>query len=383
MRQYGVTTQVPRIFWAPTTLTTTLNFQSLFEAESFIQKIPTTAFGPNAELSIFSPDTPKPRPQRNKEISVVMKGVALEIPISDLAEEFNHQKLKVTRLHRIISAATNKETPLIRIFVEDSATAEQLLAGIHIMGRNYQVEPSRETTFHRPCLNCAKFGHTATNCTANKVCFSCGKNPQLCLHKSTDNLKFCATCMSDTHYTGQARCPQFPKSDAANEPTTHIPIQPLPTPASIKKPSEIFPALPTTMNYAKAATNGISQAGTTTTEVPQNDNLDSNTTSSTQTVPKSEIAKYITEALVIAENYIEKRLNEIQEQLAIFTVSMLTTNSKPTLRKTTLKTANQSARRVFHKRMIHHFVNNQIKISLQPLQEQLTSLANSITNIDC
>ncbi|KAJ4429048.1 hypothetical protein ANN_26044 [Periplaneta americana] len=127
--------------------------------------------------------------------------------------------------------------------------------------------------------------------------------------------------MSDTHYTGHARCPQFPKSDAANEPTTHIPIQPLPTPASIKKPSEIFPALPTTMNYARAATNSNSQAGTTTTKVPQTDNQDSNTTSSTLTVPTSEIAKYITEALVIAENYIEKRLNEIQEQLAIFTTT--------------------------------------------------------------
>lgn len=166
--------------------------------------------------------------------------------------------------------------------------------------------------------------------------------------------------------------PQYPKSDPNNEPITHIPVQSLPAPPPTKKPSEIFPLFSPIKTYAQATEPDTSTAPTL------EQNLDENPQLTNQHQTRTNLEQYITDALVVAENYIEKRLNEIQEQLAIFTISLLTTNAQPSHRKSTLRTANQSARRVFRKRMIHHFVNNQIKISLQPLQEQLVSLANSI-----
>ncbi|KAJ4429050.1 hypothetical protein ANN_26046 [Periplaneta americana] len=68
----------PRQYWAYSSLTTTLTFTTLRDAEHFVQTIPATTFGPSAELHIQSPMTTQRPIRQNKELSVVMKNVGTQ-----------------------------------------------------------------------------------------------------------------------------------------------------------------------------------------------------------------------------------------------------------------------------------------------------------------
>ncbi|KAJ4438275.1 hypothetical protein ANN_14214 [Periplaneta americana] len=315
-----------------------------------------TYFGPSAEINITPPSETRQKQTRNKEISVVIKNVDTLISEDELMQILAVIHPGITRIKRIISAQTDKPTNLVRIFTKDITTADKLLGGIKLAGRYYRVEPSHETIFHRPCLNCAQYGHTKTNCDKPKTCFKCGKNPDLCNHNRLSQIKYCATCNSDTHYTGQARCPKYPRTNliTSTDPT-HVPIdthKPIPPP--IPKPSRsVFkPTLPKPeLSYADAAKTTTTK--TTTTDDPQTD----------KTTTEQLVEGVLRSAMQKIESYIDRQLNRLQDEIVTFTISLLTTGTNPTKRHTTLATANQAARRLLRKRVAHHFVGNRLRVS--------------------
>ncbi|KAJ4443586.1 hypothetical protein ANN_05260 [Periplaneta americana] len=158
-----------------------------------------------------------------------------------------------------------------------------------------------------------------------------------------------ASDYSDTHYTGQARCPKYPRTNliTSTDPT-HVPIdthKPIPPP--IPKPSQsVFkPTLPKPeLSYADAAKTTTTK--TTTTDDPQTD----------KTTTEQLVEGVLRSAMQKIESYIDRQLNRLQDEIVTFTISLLTTDTNPTKRHTTLATANQAARRLLRKRVAHHFV---------------------------
>ncbi|KAJ4434147.1 hypothetical protein ANN_16467 [Periplaneta americana] len=182
-------------------------------------------------------------------------------------------------------------------------------------------------------------------------------------HEERVQIRYCATCNSDTHYTGQARCPKYPRTNliTSTDPT-HVPIdthKPIPKP--IPKPSQsVFkPTLPKPeLSYADAAKTLTTK--TTTTDDPQTD----------KTTTEQLVEGVLRSAMQKIESYIDRQLNRLQDEIVTFTISLLTTDTNPTKRHTTLATANQAARRLLRKRVAHHFVGNRLRVSLAPLQKR-------------
>lgn len=365
IRQHNLNIETPRQYWAYSTGTTTLTFNTMDEAEQFVQAIPEKTFGPSAKLLIISrPTTQGQRLPRNREISVVMKNVGTQIPEDELLQILGEKYPGIKRISRITSAQTNQPTQMVRLIVQDVTTADQLLRGINVAGRNYKVEPAHETVFHRPCQNCAQYGHDKTDCKSDKICFTCGNNPDHCNHLPDSKVKFCASCKSDTHYTGQARCPNYPRHTATQQTPTHIPVQiPQQLPPPIPKPSQSSPT-PTNeprpgLSYARAVK-------------PTKNKETEKTTEPTQTVDQI-VASALKSAMQKLESYVDEQLNRVRDEIVMFTISLLTTDAKPKTRRTTLATANQTARRLLRRQVAHHFVDNKLRISLAPLTQDTTN----------
>ncbi|KAJ4427529.1 hypothetical protein ANN_25177 [Periplaneta americana] len=85
---------------------------------------------------------------------------------------------------------------------------------------------------------------------------------------------------------------------------------------------------------------------TTTTDDPQTD----------KTTTEQLVEGVLRSAMQKIESYIDRQLNRLQDEIVTFTISLLTTDTNPTKRHTTLATANQAARRLLRKRVAHHFV---------------------------
>lgn len=103
-------------------------------------------------------------------------------------------------ISRITSATRNIPMQMIRIFIQHVTTA-----GINIAGRNHKTEPTCEVKI---APNMDTWRQTVR---MTRHGFACGKNPDSCKHNSNHNVKFCTSCKSDTHYMGQACCPNYPR----------------------------------------------------------------------------------------------------------------------------------------------------------------------------
>ncbi|KAJ4451215.1 hypothetical protein ANN_02675 [Periplaneta americana] len=73
---------------------------------------------------------------------------------------------------------------------------------------------------------------------------------------------------------------------------------------------------------------------TTTTDDPQTD----------KTTTEQLVEGVLRSAMQKIESYIDRQLNRLQDEIVTFTISLLTTDTNPTKRHTTLATANQAAR---------------------------------------
>lgn len=381
----------PRMFWARSTATTTLTFSTKDDLQAFTNKIHAKTFGPNATYTISQGLTQQQNATRPHDVSVVMRDVAISVPLDALTNALLDQHYHVKRIVRIISAQTHRPTDMVRIFVDDIDTSNRLLTGVTLFGRNYRVEASKELIRHRPCTRCAQYGHENTTCNNPAKCWKCGNDPAVCKHKNTDNIMFCATCSEQSHYTGQMMCPRYPK---ATPPTTTAPThRPIYTPSipppPIVKPSQmadLFPALPT------AATSRQRSYANATASLPQKqpeskpDIPDEPTIANAPTVSKpqqeqpqsSPLSPQNFHHLVkCVEQYIDDKINEQEEKLVTFMLAMFTTHTQPSKRLHHIKIANQAARRILKKTVRHQFINKHLQITLVPFHK-VTSLTQAL-----
>ncbi|KAJ4429045.1 hypothetical protein ANN_26041 [Periplaneta americana] len=372
----------PNLFWARSTSTTTLSFTIKDDLDTFINKIPATTFGPNAKYTITHGPTQRQTTTPPRDISVVMRDVASTIPLDALTDALLNQQFKVNRIVRIISAQTQRPTEMVRIFVDDVDTSNRLLTGVKLFGRNYRVEASREQIRHRPCARCAQYGHDATTCNNAPKCWKCGNNPAICKHKVTDNLKFCATCSDNSHYTGQMMCPRYPKATPLTTTApTYRPIYAPPTP-TIVNPSQMasqFPPLPSpaTINhgsYATVTASLLTQKSQSSQSHSPDEPTKATTTLNTQTEssPQPELpntAPTPTQSFHDLKQYIDEKMNEQEEKLAAFILAMFTTYAPPAKRLHRIKIANNAARKLMKKTIRHQFINNQLQFTFVPFRK--------------
>lgn len=83
-----------------------------------------------------------------------------------------------------------------------------------IEGQIFYTEASKTNDKHSPCKKCQQYGHNMDDCPNNDCCFYCGSNQptKQCRHAAKENeTPYCATCKDYGHYTGQIKCPKYPR----------------------------------------------------------------------------------------------------------------------------------------------------------------------------
>lgn len=376
----------PRYFWAYTTRTTTLLFPNIQTAEKFVHAIPPDSFGPHAKLILMPAHMSATQPPPPKDISVVIKSIEHSISMDTLKQELLDQGYKVKNVARIISAQTRTETQLVRAFLEDVETSDAMLRGVLLCGKFYRVEPSKEFVRLRPCLQCAQYGHDNSTCNNIPKCHKCGQNPNICKTKHTTNEKYCATCDSKDHYTGQIICTKYPRNPQSLQPLENKPrhvaiLASSPTPPI--KPSQAFPALiptpsqsPNNTTFASITREGTPNITTSspvkTLAIPEPHPTPTPEARKATTSKKTddsipvdlETVKTITKNL---EKYIDDKISALEDKLMTFIVALLASDETPVKRKATLKTANTTAKKILKKRVLHNFIDKKLRVTIEPM----------------
>ena len=221
-----------------------MEFTNKNVAQNFVTTVPREKFGAKATYVLHKPNVSN-APNRNftQDWNAVIRGVDPEIDLEDFNQELKDHQINFRKTVRITTPNGDK-THMIRIyFNEETTVKDAIFNGITILGRKYKVEPPRIEARHIPCKRCAQYGHPATLCRNNPVCFQCGSIPGVCSHPARANTMFCATCRSTDHYTGQVRCRLYPRSEPPPVINRPMPL-PLQTFKSTDRPSKMeFPAL--------------------------------------------------------------------------------------------------------------------------------------------
>ena len=144
-----------------------------------------------------------------------MRGVDPEIRDEDLTAELQAAGININKVSRITSKEGHR-TYMVRVFFISRADAEEAINnGVNLLGWRYRIEPPLHKFWHILCHNCCQYGHTHVNCQAQTKCHRCGKPPAACTHpRNSNDIMRCSTCDQQGHYTGQIKCPKYPKEAA-------------------------------------------------------------------------------------------------------------------------------------------------------------------------
>jgi hypothetical protein len=356
--------------------TTTLAFSDKKTAVQFIEKIPTTEFGPQASYELYKPARLEQSTRdQTQDWNAVIRGVDTEIDIADFERELLEHGVKFRKTNRITTANGDK-TLMVRIFFEDEETTKlAIFNGITILGRRYRVEPPRNEARHIPCRKCAQYGHKTTECKNAAICHKCGGRPGTCTHPPTVNLLYCATCRGTDHYTGQVRCRLYPRSTPPPEQARQLPLTQQNTISPPRPSASNFPALsqsvwsknPLTEQPTKD-TNSKETTSTATTGIKQQDleqKLDA---------AFAKLMEIITKKL---EDYVDARITEATEKMIKFTTTMIN-SVQPTQTKTIGMAANNTAKKLWRKRVKMVPLKNSMEIMIGDLREVLREDFNQL-----
>ena len=213
--------QTPKTYWSEKNKTTTLTFTTGTELNTFKQQIQVNTFGNQAQYYLPTLKNSVTHTQVIRETNVVAIGVNSDIDVSDIESELSGDGIDFTRVTRIRNSQWN--THLIRIFSKNSDTIKSLLTqGISKVNRRYKVVPPKEETHHTPCRRCKQYGHEQVQCSNDPKCFKCGSQNNKCTHTTLEaRASYCATCDSPDHYTGQMKCPRYPRDTPPPSITKH------------------------------------------------------------------------------------------------------------------------------------------------------------------
>ena len=356
----------------------TLIFDTKLHAQKFIQTINPQNFGPKAHYE--TKDSNKTQTQNNKtdthEWNAVIKGVDPDITEDEFARELDDHEVDFKRIIRIF-APNGERTHLIRIFFHDKeSTSQAIFNGITILGRRYRVEAPREEARHIPCKNCAQYGHIRFNCNNSPVCHKCGRNPNLCQHKPQDKAPmYCATCNQSNHYTGQVRCPEYPRN--MTPPLVHK-YTPLANQTHVKSPPkpslQNFPTLKPVW-HTRTSTHPQEGLGEEHESTEHSSTVpDLNLTSQIDTA----FQQFQTNIMNIIEDYVDKKIEKLQDDLIKYTTTLIDNTIKPKDRKTLQTVANSTAKRIWKKRVQIIPVDNTIDIMISKMEDTITKINQDI-----
>ena len=361
----------------------TLIFETHTLAHKFIQTINPNSFGPKAHYQIVpnkkTTDTPRDTTQ---DWNAVIKGVDPEITEEEFATELDSHNISFRKILRII-APTGERTHLVRIFFPDKdSTAKAIFNGITLLGRRYRVEAPREEARHLPCKNCAQYGHAKLQCPNPPACLKCGGDPNKCQNTHQNTQIFCATCKQTGHYTGQVRCPLYPRNTHPPVLNKYTPLTRQQNENSPTKPSQTdFPPLrpawvqPTPKTDTQLNTDTQNNLAGEKTNKPQNQttNTPSNMTPQLDTCLNNLFQTAITKL----EQYIDKKIEILQDQIIKFTIALIDNTYKPKDRKTLQTITNSTSKKLWKKQVKIVPLKNTIDVMInkmkQGLREELTA----------
>lgn len=178
-------------------------------------------------FKLFTPNTnaySSANPRGADSYSVIITGVETEIADEEISQQLKAKNFQFRFCKRIISKATNRPTPLIRVITGDVTSFERMLAtgGLFYLNRLYKIIPSNSPKpIPIPCGKCSAFDHTTDHCKAQKKCTKCyGQH-------DTNNCSSplppkCAACDSMDHAAWSARCPKRPTAPIPGIPNVKI-----------------------------------------------------------------------------------------------------------------------------------------------------------------
>ncbi|KXZ75537.1 hypothetical protein TcasGA2_TC035047, partial [Tribolium castaneum] len=154
--------------------------------------------------------------------SIVVRDVSSDIEPQDVISALNN--FHIQKVWRIISAKTNKPTPLMRIVTPDKTAIDTLLSnGLSLFGHVHPCEPS-----HPPkpaplqCAKCFTFGHSFSQCPNKPICPTCPDNHRSKPCPSAVSNPKCPKCQGN-HPAWSRDCPQFIKPSQMTPETPVVP----------------------------------------------------------------------------------------------------------------------------------------------------------------
>ncbi|KAJ9588835.1 hypothetical protein L9F63_017873 [Diploptera punctata] len=357
LKQYSpaLANPIPQNYCNTRTKITTLNFQNERDLNSFTKNIPSTTFGPIAKYEL-NPIQNKPKTTiLTTQYTGVMRGVDPNITEAELKQELAEANYNITELSRI----TTKDgivTHMVRLnFPNREETEKVINQGILMLGRKFRVEPPLERYRHVPCRNCCLYGHTQEDCQNPRKCHRCGEHPKNCTHpKYTNDLIYCATCNQKGHYTGQVKCPLYPK-ETPPPPKRYTPLVPQ-TPISPVKPRA------TAWNFPPL--------------VPENSETESNI------INYEKVNKIMDEKIKLAtkkiEKYVDEKLNSLKEELLKYflgvTYNVIDNSERPLLKQV----SNSTAKRALNSTIKFVPNNTHLDIFIQKMNQTVSTVMENI-----
>ncbi|KAH0816580.1 hypothetical protein GEV33_006211 [Tenebrio molitor] len=154
--------------------------------------------------------------QKKKQLSVVVKGVDLDIDENDIRDQLDALPLAYKLIWRIKSRKTNKCTNLIRVTTENTNTVDFLLThGLVLFGKHHECEPSKlPTPTPLQCSKCFQLGHHVTACPNKPACPKC---PQT--HAPNKCEAVVSTCLlcGGPHAAWSSSCPSIKTAPITQE----------------------------------------------------------------------------------------------------------------------------------------------------------------------
>lgn len=125
----------------------------------------------------YKPPTPPEPTVKKDNLTCVVVGVDPRTTDAELTEDIQNSKYstKITRHHRVVSRSSDKPTGLIRLWLTDEETQNELIQNGIVLGIiQYKVEASRNAERVPLCTKCKSPYHSKDKCTANRyVCGLC------------------------------------------------------------------------------------------------------------------------------------------------------------------------------------------------------------------
>ncbi|PSN29150.1 hypothetical protein C0J52_28005, partial [Blattella germanica] len=200
---------------------------------------------------------------------------------------------------------------------------------------------------------------------------------------SVANPLYCANCQSADHYTGQVKCPAYPRATAPPSEPRYIPLAQKQPAQSPPKPSrQDFP--PLTQNaWAKPLIHEASTETTNnqtptqhqeTTTTPQSENI--SPPPPTPTAISQAMKEAMKETMVHMESYIDRKISLLQDQLIKFTIRVVNSIITPYTKPNFKTSVNSTSKKLFNKRIQILPLHNQLQVLIDTMKRDLhTELA--------